>query len=210
MRLLTDVLIGLMLTAILAGVVMHYRQERRAHRDLQMVHQALASLREQTLYQGALGQVELSRDGHPLEILPEWFGAERPSNTLISIEQPWLDQADPGDPADHPPDPVVRDPGQAGFWYNPNSGVFRARVPAALTDGQTLRLYNQINGTVLSTLPWQTPDGDEGEDEALPPVGLMDTQPRPPLPSQGSPKQDQVPKPRPSLITAAPKGQSPR
>src|SRR5690606_29054642 len=58
-----------------------------------------------------------------------------------------------GDTHDHPPDPVLISKEQAGFWYNPALGVFRARVPQQVTAQETLTLYNRVNGTALLSLP---------------------------------------------------------
>ncbi len=38
----------------------------------------------------------------------------------------------------------------AQFWYNPNTGVLRARVPADVSDATALKWYNHINGTNLT------------------------------------------------------------
>ncbi len=38
----------------------------------------------------------------------------------------------------------------AQFWYNPNTGVVRARVPDSVSDATALRLYNRINDSTVS------------------------------------------------------------
>ena len=40
----------------------------------------------------------------------------------------------------------------AQFWYNPRHGVIRARVPMAMSDAETLAIYNQVNGSNLQSL----------------------------------------------------------
>jgi hypothetical protein len=41
---------------------------------------------------------------------------------------------------------------RAGYWYNPNQGIVRARVPVGISDDRALRLYNRINGTALTSI----------------------------------------------------------
>ena len=160
MRLVMDSLIALMLVVVLGGLLLHQRYQDRALADLQFVHRALAQLQEQTIYhatldavsldaeQGALGQMPF-----PLLIHSDWFVDTLPVNLLVGADHPWIDVAPGGDLASHPPDPTIRQRGQAGFWYNPNTGIFRARVKPQDTDRQTLEIYNQVNGCALSVLP---------------------------------------------------------
>ncbi len=158
MRLIVDSLIALMLVGILAAVLLHYQQEQRQLAKLRFVHHSLARLQKVTTYHSALDDfepdaVQAKPKAFPRRVAPDWFGDELPLNVLTSIHHPWLDVAPPNDTADHPPDPVIVRADQAGFWYNPNRGVFRARVPAQFTPQDTLRLYNRVNGTALLSLP---------------------------------------------------------
>lgn len=153
MRLLIDTLIALMLVGILAGIlVYHQRQTRQLHR-YQQVHAALAQLHEQALYHGALGDVDVTSTGFPRSVSPLWFPESVPHNTLVPGRHAWVDIAPPGDMSEHPPDPVCLKPEQAGFWYNPNRGIFRARVTEQPTQTLTLAEYNRINATYLKDLP---------------------------------------------------------
>ena len=151
MRLLIDSLIALMLIAILAGILLHHRHAAQTRVDHQTVQQALAQLSAETIYHAALGEVELNDRGFPTQVRRKWFGENLPVNVLAPDGQPWLDLAPPGHTADQPPDPIITSPKQAGFWYNPNLGIFRARVPAALSNQQAVEIYNRVNGTKLVT-----------------------------------------------------------
>ena len=82
-----------------------------------------------------------------------WFDNRLPTNIMVPGRQPWLDIAPAEDKSDHPPDPIISAAAQAGFWYNPNRGIFRARVLPQFTDEETLALYNQLNGTALRAFP---------------------------------------------------------
>lgn len=159
MRFLVDSLIAILLVATLALVLVHYRQAARLQGQQQQVLEALDQLHEQAAYHGALQQAHEAgptpgrRSGLSFEPRPDWFGSVLPVNSLVPMTQPWMDLAPHGDRQLHPPDPVLEDSVQGGFWYNPLEGVFRARVPRQATDRQTLDLYNRINGTALAALP---------------------------------------------------------
>jgi len=157
MRLIIDSLIALMLAVILGCVLVHYRNEQNDILRVQQVHQKLATLQEQALYRGALAEVEVTVAKFPLDIPAGWFPDSVPRNGMVSPTQPWLDIAPAGDDHDNPPDPVIRDSTQAGFWYNPNRGIFRARVTPQFTEEETLKLYNRLNGTQLR---WLTTDSN--------------------------------------------------
>lgn len=153
MRLLIDSLIALMLVGILAGIVIYHQRETRQLQRYQQAHAALAQLHEQAIYQGALGETTTTFTGFPTTVSPLWFAGDLPLNTLVSGRHPWVDVAPLGDMNDHPPDPVCLRPEQAGFWYNPNRGIFRARVIDQTSENLTLAEYNRINGTYLKQLP---------------------------------------------------------
>ncbi len=152
MRLLVDSLIALMLAAVLAGVFLHHRREEMRNNRYEVVRRGLATLHEQAVSHAGLDP-ETGRYEFPEVIVPDWFRGAVPVNVLIQGRHPWIDVAPPGDRNDHPPDPIITEGEQAGFWYNPNKGAFRARVPRQFSDQRTLELYNTINGVALHSLP---------------------------------------------------------
>ena len=153
MRRFTDALILLLVLGFAGAVVHHRRTVAAADTTGDGVKAALTRLYERASYYGALEHsMQATGTPFPLAIEPGWFGQRRPVNTLLGGEHPWLDVAPPGDDAAHPPDPVAVRPGQAGFWYNPARGVFRARVSPHLGDAEALALYNELNGTELTEL----------------------------------------------------------
>ncbi|MEM1444776.1 MAG: hypothetical protein AAGF84_01870 [Planctomycetota bacterium] len=167
MRLLIDSLVAL---AVIAVVGVFFLQQRSGEQMLaqeQQVRANLELLHERTALHGALrwGQMldknERPLTQFPIEVLPEWFGGAKPGNVIAAIDQeggerPWLDIAPTGDMSEHPPDPVIVRPGQAGLWYNPNTGVFRARTPLEAGDALTLARYNRLNATSLAALTRDT------------------------------------------------------
>jgi hypothetical protein len=168
MRLLIDCLIVLMLIAVLALVFGERRRAQLRIDQLSQVYRALSRLQEQARYHGAIdvaSQVSAAPgqtpnpgaasvvDGMPVLVSPAWFGSDLPHNTMVGGTQPWLDIAPLGDMAVDPPDPVIHRPDQAGFWYNPARGVFRARVAPQFSEQETLDLYNELNNRNLTRFP---------------------------------------------------------
>lgn len=101
----------------------------------------------------ALETAELNEMHWPVRPAPEWFGAAVPGNELLDRNRPWLEIAPAAQAALlHPPERVARDERVAAFWYNPYSGIVRARAPQRVTDRRSMELYNAINATVVSGL----------------------------------------------------------
>lgn len=153
MRLFIDTLIALMALGLLGGVLWMRSDDAELERGVEKVRRSLEALHTTAQYHGALGHLSNSPAGYPVHMMPDWFPEPLPVNALLSKKHPWIDLAPPGDNAIHPPDPVASREDQAGFWYNPNAGVFRARVPAEGGSKQKLELYNRVNHTDLAALP---------------------------------------------------------
>lgn len=153
MRLLIDSMIAVMLFCIVVGAVAYRRASELQVHTRQTVHEGLAAFDEQVAFHSAILQSEQEDAGlYPPQVQPNWFRDGVPKNPLLPEGHPWLDIAPADDYSDQPPDPLADDPGQAAFWYNPNTGVVRARVPRQVSDRLTLELYNQINRTSLTEL----------------------------------------------------------
>ena len=157
MRVIIDSLIVLMVLGVLGGVLYLNRQDEQNQQATADVIDALAQLHQQARHHTAIETAVAGRDTVVVQVMPRWFGEQLPTNVLAGDEQPWIDLAPPGDPGTHPPDPIITRLDQAGFWYNPTTGVFRARVRPQLSDRKTLDLYNQLNGTALTGFE-QAPD----------------------------------------------------
>ncbi len=152
-RLLVDSLIALLLLGVLASVLLYHRNKKLLDQQSQLVQQALAVLHDQIAYHAAMELGESGTTVFPAAASPLWFKTGLPMNILVPGWHPWLDVAPTGDMEDDPPDPIVTHAGQAGLWYNPNRGVFRARVQDQGSESATLTLYNKLNGTELKLLP---------------------------------------------------------
>ncbi len=151
MRLVVDSVIGLMMVGILAGVLLYHRQASSEIDQVRFVHDSLSRLHEAAVLHRVLAGEGDARAAYPRIVRPDWFGDAMPVNLLLDRDRPWIDLAPPGDHATHPPDPIADHSTQAGFWYNPNTGIFRARVQRQVTERDTLDLYNRINGSALSS-----------------------------------------------------------
>ncbi len=159
-RLLVNSLIGLLVIAVLASMLVNHHEKRLNSNQHEAVHLALEQLHDKATFVGALDVDAVGKEGFPLEISPLWFRDEGlPMNVTVPGWHPWLDIAPLGDHAQQPPDPVIVRRDQAGFWYNPNNGIFRARVTPQFTEQSTVKLYNDLNGTSLTTLSQSTDRG---------------------------------------------------
>ena len=151
MRRIIDILFAVVLVGVLAGVALHYKHERRFEQDVMITRSELRRFQAQIMVQSALEKVPLSQRGYPLAIDPQWFGGKLPRNLLLGGGYPWVEIASSHQPdRTHPPRRIATDRKLAQFWYNPNSGVVRARVPDSVSDETALRLYNEINGSAVS------------------------------------------------------------
>ena len=146
MRLIIDSLVALMLVGVLAGVTLHYQHELQVEKQVEMTRSDVRRFQAQIMIQAAMEKVPLSQRGYPLTIQTQWFGSDLPANLLLGPAYPWVEIA--GEAARdrlHPTRRMATTQKLAQFWYNPNTGVVRARVPDSVSDKTALRLYNQIN-----------------------------------------------------------------
>ncbi len=153
MRFIIDSLVALMLMGLALGAFLHLRAERAMRQKITLAQQELDRFQQQINFQATLGEVERSAAGFPLTVLPEWFGENLPVNPLVSRGHPWVEISNESQATlAHPVERTAADHNVAQFWYNPYRGVLRARAPAGGTDGETLRLYNEVNGSDLTDL----------------------------------------------------------
>lgn len=153
MRLFLDSLVALMLTAILGGIVYYSRADRQYEQNVDIAHSEVRRLQSQIMLQAALESTPLTQRGYPATVKPEWFHGNLPLNPLLESGHPWLEIAGPAQrDKEHPTRPVATRSDAAQFWYNPYTGVVRARVPAEVADATALSLYNRVNETKLTTL----------------------------------------------------------
>jgi len=118
---------------------------------------ALARIQRQVMVRSVLEGGSTARTGTwPASIDPAWFGNDLPENPLLEPGHPWIETASVRERGRmHPVELQAADETDAGFWYNPAKGIVRIRVPVAVSDQASLDLYNELNGTSLTTL-WAT------------------------------------------------------
>lgn len=154
MRLLINSMILVMAAVILIATVGYHRAKYQQAQNMLTVQRGIDQFDEHLSFQGALWQSEQEDAGdYPPQVMPAWFKDGLPSNPLLSGDRPWIDIAPADDYNEHPPNPMVDGPGQAAFWYNPNLGIVRVRIPRQVSDRLTLSLYNDANYTSLTALP---------------------------------------------------------
>jgi hypothetical protein len=149
MRIIIDIMIGLMVVAVLATGLYLYNTRAQDELAVQTVREALLQFEKQAAYHTTVQSAMADQDVLLVHIDERWFGEDVPTNALLTGQRPWIDLAPPGDVGQHPPDPVAYSEDQASFWYNPTTGMFRARVAPAASEAMTLALYNEVNGTAL-------------------------------------------------------------
>jgi len=152
MRLVIDMLIVLMVVGMIGGGLYLHQQGKQSKADQAQVRDALGELHDKTVYHTNMSDAVAGRRTILVKVMPEWFGEDLPSNVLAGSDRPWIDLAPPGDRGVHPPDPVIHSESQAGFWYNPTLGIFRARVMPQASEGKTLALYNHLNDCELAEI----------------------------------------------------------
>ena len=153
MRLFLDTLVALMFVGILAGVVIYHRQAGDVQAQRELARAEVRRFQQQIHLHTALSGGEQRERGYPTTIDPDWFQGNLPDNPLLGPDHPWLEVAGIGQKsAVHPPDLTAADRNAAVFWYNPCTGVVRARVPVGISDAQALGLYNYVNDCGLRSL----------------------------------------------------------
>lgn len=176
MRIVFNILIVLMVAMLLAGVAWHHREHSSEQERIAAAREAVNHFHRVISLQATLNNIDRSIRGYPLTVELAWFEDELPSNPLLGPSHPWLEIAHPDhDELLHPPLRAASNTGHAQFWYNPANGIVRARVPRGVSDGATLRLYNAVNGTNLTSLLPESAtaraiadlddDGDDADDD---------------------------------------------
>lgn len=143
---LAALLVAGLIVAHRAGAVSEETQSLQTRASVERLKQEIHVRR-------ALETAELNEMNWPRRPDPAWFGEDVPANELLNRNRPWLEVA-PATQATllHPPDRVAIDETTAAFWYNPYTGVVRARAPRRMTDRRSLDLYNEINATRVASL----------------------------------------------------------
>jgi len=142
-----DLLVILVVAAGL-GFALHLYQESLERKSaIESTQAAISSIEAEIDIRSALANATLNEFGHPPSIDPEWFSGLEPRNALAPATAPWIEialEAELG--RDHPKNPTFHGGRGAMFWYNPNKGIVRARVPEQVSDASARELYAQING----------------------------------------------------------------
>lgn len=123
-----------------------YDDARQEDRLIESTRLAKDRIHAEIRLRSALSGAVVSRTGWIQTVEPSWFNPIPHNAWFASSSQPWIEIAP--ESAGRRQDPVkiaITNPNQAAWWFNPNSGSLRARVPE-LTSGSTTRaLYDLVN-----------------------------------------------------------------
>lgn len=147
------ILVAIMLAATIGAFLLHSSREDDSSERFNSALSSLQRLEREVRVRAATGGAVLNRRGWPSTIDPAWFGDEPPLNPLVVHGRPWIEIAAPHEVDLF--DPAIRQSVSrevAAFWYNPASGIVRARVGVEATDEQALEIYNRLNGRDVTTL----------------------------------------------------------
>lgn len=150
-----DLLTVLGLALAIAGAAAIQRARGREQAEFNRLAAELNRLSLEISFRSVTGHaVERNEFGWPTTASPEWFEAgEAPVNVMADPGAPWIEIAGPEDLGlDHPRVRMLVNDQTAGFWYNPGTGVVRARVPVMVSDDAALELYNRLNASELTSI----------------------------------------------------------
>lgn len=153
MRLVIDSLVALMLAGVLAGVILHHRQQNESAALADALRDNVRTFQRQITLEATLARVPLTDEGYPTTVDPEWFADGVPVNPLLNDGRPWVEVAGVSQrDLEHPIRKVARERDDAQYWYNPYNGIVRARVPSTLSDAVARELYNYVNDASVATM----------------------------------------------------------
>lgn len=151
MRRVNDILAVAMVIGLIAWTVAYFSSGKSVPApSANAARDSLHEIQREIMLQATLDEGRSA--GYPVTIDPSWF-TSRPINPLLAEGHPWVEIAHPSQQGlEHPMDIIAGSSVVASFWYNPATGVIRARVPDTGSEDETLALYNKINSTNLRAL----------------------------------------------------------
>jgi len=153
MRVLVDSVVAVLLAAVLGGVLVYERADRERGEAVEAARESVRRIGEEIRLRAVTSGTRLNGRGWPVTVDPEWFDHDVPQNLLLSPDRPWLEIASIEEAnLDHPPVRIATDRETPAFWYNPGTGVVRARVPVQISDRRTTDLYNEVNRADLDSI----------------------------------------------------------
>lgn len=192
--------------ALGGGIAFYYFQEYQADQRLNEISSGLRRFEQVLAFHGASKDAECTERGWPLIVDATWFGPDAPRNTLLTPDRPWLEVATAEQATMlNPPVRIALSSSIASYWYNPYTGIIRARVPIAISDEKALALYNRINGTNLDNIysADAAPDPSLTPKPEIPPSPAATTADAPPPAPDATPESLNPEKPAPPKQAAA-------
>ena len=139
------------LTILAAGLLVLggwriYDDARQEDRLIQSTRLAKDRIHAEIRLRSALAGASVSRTGWIQRVDPKWFSPLPQNAWFTSAAQPWIEIAPESVGRRQDPNEIsITHPSQAAWWFNPNSGSLRARVPDLTSRSATRALYDLVN-----------------------------------------------------------------
>jgi prepilin-type N-terminal cleavage/methylation domain-containing protein len=141
---LVEVLIVVLIMGILAAAVVQHSNHSTQDAQIALVQQHIRAIKNEVEMQRAL------TGEFPSEIKAEWFASGIPKHPGNDGSVADIHVFSTVASRQHPQYKIVDQFG--AYWYNPNNGAVRARVPEQRTNAVTLAAYNYVNNAKLTSL----------------------------------------------------------
>ncbi|MFN3188922.1 MAG: type II secretion system protein [Aureliella sp.] len=143
---LTELVVVILVVAILSSATLAAFSDRKTEAEVAATQRSLQAI------QTVIDEYAQATGSYPDRIRPEWFAGDKlprhPMND-IGLREVHVFQSDD---RLHPKNKELTTGRLGAFWYNPHTGIIRARVRADSGKDETLKTYNRVNGSNLNSL----------------------------------------------------------
>ncbi|MDA0295116.1 MAG: hypothetical protein O3A31_04000 [Planctomycetota bacterium] len=139
------------LTILAAGLLVLggwriYDDARQEERFIESTQLAKDRIHAEIRLRSALAGVAVSRAGWVQTVDPGWFNPLPRNAWFAAPDQPWIEIAPESEGRRQDPSEIsITRQNQATWWFNPQSGSLRARVPELTSGNATRALYDLVN-----------------------------------------------------------------
>ncbi len=141
---LVEILLVVVILSILAAVAVQVFRTESENANVAAMANLVRSV------QRRIDVHHAENSAYPATLDEDWFQGRLVSTRHPTHANPVWTSADPA--KFYPTTKVLTNASPSTLWYSPFHGRFYARVPAQGNDALTLALFNQVNGTALTSL----------------------------------------------------------